>query len=118
MNIADRHKSLYSQIPTFSCKPGCHECCGPVPVSEWETEQIGIENTIDLGIRTTAFTKKASCKLLGPDGCMKYDQRPLLCRLFGTVQGMTCPHGCRPFLGGLSSDQEVSIMKLYHGLLK
>lgn len=25
-----------------------------------------------------------------------YDDRPMLCRLFGTARGMACEHGCRP----------------------
>jgi Fe-S-cluster containining protein len=28
--------------------------------------------------------------------CRVYDRRPLICRLFGMVKAMRCPHGCRP----------------------
>ena len=33
---------------------------------------------------------------LGPNGCTVYDERPLICRLFGTTQTLPCPNGRRP----------------------
>ena len=39
------------------------------------------------------------CSALGPDGlCTQYELRPLICRLFGTMQHpfMKCEHGCKP----------------------
>ena len=33
---------------------------------------------------------------LGPDGCQVYDQRPLICRLFGTTPRLPCPRGRGP----------------------
>ena len=32
----------------------------------------------------------------GPQGCEVYDQRPLICRLFGTTKSLPCPHGRGP----------------------
>lgn len=37
------HKALYAMIPSFKCKEGCTECCGPVPFSDWERAQVKIE---------------------------------------------------------------------------
>ena len=33
---------------------------------------------------------------LGPQGCTVYDQRPLICRLFGTTPNLPCPRGQGP----------------------
>ncbi|MBQ4133278.1 MAG: hypothetical protein IJD04_06050 [Desulfovibrionaceae bacterium] len=80
------HKALYAQIPSFRCKEGCTECCGPVPFSSWEKAQVKIEPG-KLGRR---------CPYLGESGCLIYENRPLMCRLYGTVPEMKCPHKCRP----------------------
>lgn len=37
-----------------------------------------------------------NCVHLGPDGCTVYDERPLICRLFGTTPTLPCPNGRRP----------------------
>jgi Uncharacterised protein family (UPF0153). len=39
-----------------------------------------------------------SCPYLGKQGCEVYDERPLICRLFGTTPQLPCPHGRRPEL--------------------
>jgi hypothetical protein len=33
---------------------------------------------------------------LGPSGCTVYDERPLICRLFGTTKTLPCPNGRAP----------------------
>lgn len=37
-----------------------------------------------------------SCPHLGNNGCQVYDERPLICRLFGTTPRLACPNGQRP----------------------
>ena len=37
-----------------------------------------------------------SCPHLGEHGCQVYDERPLICRLFGTTPRLVCPNGGRP----------------------
>jgi Fe-S-cluster containining protein len=37
-----------------------------------------------------------SCPHLGASGCEVYDERPLICRLFGTTTSLLCPHGRHP----------------------
>jgi Fe-S-cluster containining protein len=37
------------------------------------------------------------CPALGDDGrCRVYDARPIVCRLYGSVDELRCEHGCRP----------------------
>ncbi|MDO8178956.1 MAG: YkgJ family cysteine cluster protein [Undibacterium sp.] len=37
-----------------------------------------------------------SCPHLGKNGCEVYEERPLICRLFGTTPQLVCPNGRRP----------------------
>jgi len=34
------------------------------------------------------------CPFKGETGCAIYERRPLICRLFGHIERMVCPHGC------------------------
>lgn len=78
----------YERIPAFSCIPGCTDCCGPVPFTEAEWNQLAEHPPL------TTHT----CQFKGETGCTIYDRRPLLCRLFGAVDTtrLRCPHGKRP----------------------
>ncbi|MDU5679752.1 MAG: YkgJ family cysteine cluster protein, partial [Pseudomonas aeruginosa] len=37
-----------------------------------------------------------NCVHLGPNGCEAYEERPLICRLFGTTPNLPCPEGRGP----------------------
>ena len=90
--IMDREhlEKLYAQIPTFDCKPGCSECCGVVPVSGIEAESLP----------PIVEKKGKDCQFISPFGCTVYENRPLMCRLFGAVnhRALTCPYGAGPEL--------------------
>lgn len=77
----------YERIPAFTCIPGCTDCCGPVPFATAELAQI----------EPKPFAG-TSCQYTGETGCTVYDHRPLLCRLFGSVDTpkLLCPHGKGP----------------------
>lgn len=79
----------YKRIPTFECIPGCTDCCGPVPMTVAEQTLI-----TPLPFRH----QDARCQYLVDGACSIYEHRPLLCRLFGTVDApkLRCPHGKRP----------------------
>jgi uncharacterized protein len=80
------------RIPTFACKSGCHDCCGPVTTSSEEMSRLP---RLDDAVHEAALTA-FSCPHLGPRGCTVYKERPLVCRLFGTTPRMPCPEGQRP----------------------
>jgi hypothetical protein len=79
-------------IPTFACKPGCHDCCGPVTASSEEVARLPVINE---QARAAALAEWA-CPYLGKNGCEAYLERPLICRLFGTTPRLVCPHGRAP----------------------
>jgi uncharacterized protein len=131
-------KRLYDQIPTFKCRPGCSDCCGPVVGTKQERALAPFLNSlkdtislIDVLRRGGASQELAAGPLLANalqgcstcpyvvengGGCAIYDDRPFLCRLFGASEEkwMTCPHGCGP-------EKKLSVeqtQKLFHQYLR
>jgi hypothetical protein len=85
-------KFFRKHIPSFECLPGCHDCCGPVIASPDEMARLPVKSD---EVRDAALAN-FSCPHLGVCGCEVYDERPLICRLFGTTPKLLCPHGRRP----------------------
>lgn len=83
---------LRSRIPAFVCKPGCHDCCGPVTASSEEMANLPVKSIA----QHEAAHAELNCPYLGKNGCEAYDERPLICRLFGTTPRLPCPNGNRP----------------------
>lgn len=83
---------LRRHIPEFECRPGCHDCCGPVTASSEEMSRLPQKN----GEEHARALAELSCPHLGENGCRVYAERPLICRLFGTTPRLACPHGSRP----------------------
>ena len=83
---------LRRQIPGFACEPGCHDCCGPVTASSEEMSRLPVKSVA----AHDAALAEWNCVHLGPQGCEVYDERPLICRLFGTTASLPCPRGRGP----------------------
>lgn len=80
------------RIPDFECRPGCHDCCGPVTTSSEEMARLPRVSEAAHAAALAAL----SCPHLGENGCQVYLERPLICRLFGTTPRLACPNGMRP----------------------
>ncbi|HSW12084.1 MAG TPA: YkgJ family cysteine cluster protein [Solimonas sp.] len=83
---------LRRKIPSFQCVPGCHDCCGPVTASSIEMARLPVKGK---AVHDAALAD-LSCPHLGAQGCEVYDERPLICRLFGTTPSLPCPNGRGP----------------------
>lgn len=83
---------LRDNIPSFACKPGCHDCCGPVTASSEEMAMLPEKSD---EVHDIALAE-LNCPYLGEKGCEVYEERPLICRLFGTTPKLPCPNGCAP----------------------
>jgi len=84
---------LYSQIPKMVCKEGCTDCCGPVPFNKEELSRLKGKD------RKKCNTGAADCPYSLNGGCDIYEDRPFICRIFGTAKDvplLECPHGCKP----------------------
>ena len=95
-------KALRKKVPPLKCLPGCTDCCGPIVFAKVEWDAVHDKRT------ATSIT----CPYASDDGCDIYEHRPVLCRLFGAVPKMPCPHGCAPGKM-LTSKEGEEIMKRY-----
>lgn len=99
---------LYAQIPAIpDCDGRCWTSCGPVGMSDRENQRIR-----RAGVRITPYEKAMAnverfwCEALtGDKRCAVYEMRPMVCRLWGAVEGLPCVYGCVPE-GGYLSDAE------------
>jgi hypothetical protein len=95
-------EQIYSRVPLIVCKGLCHEVCGAIPV--YPAEPIfQISTFTDLvgpgryGDRVMFSEETMSCPHLSAEKrCTHYEQRPLICRIWGVVVGMPCEFGCKP----------------------
>lgn len=109
-----RLAALYEQVPAGSCSGACHGACCFIEdaVSVRERERVERASgrkleTIDHGIATSAEEAdydpfgnplaRWRCSMLTEDGrCSVYDDRPMICRLFGVTKGIECHASCKP----------------------
>ena len=99
MDSTRRLDEIYATLPQVRCKGLCQEACGPVLMSKAEWQRV----LARLGYWPHAKPhpkklKDLACPMLhkGSGKCRVYDVRPMVCRLWGVVETMRCPHGCVP----------------------
>lgn len=96
-------QNFYSRLGSFKCKGLCQNYCGPVPLTSGEAERLGIKGAV----MTPCKGETLSCDFLSSLGtCTEYENRPLVCRMFGAVDTplLKCPHGCAPIVGRKEGD--------------
>lgn len=94
----DKLEAIYVKLPTIECKGLCHGCCGPVAMTrlEWKRLKSFVGKT-NKQIGPCKGKEGLTCPLLTDEKrCSAYSVRPLICRLWGLVKEMKCPHGCEP----------------------
>lgn len=88
------------------CIVGCHDCCGPVLASPEEVARLPAKTDQE---HETALADY-NCVYLGEHGCQVYNERPLICRLFGTTPRLPCPNGKRPvYMVDSRTEQEIDL---------
>lgn len=101
---------IYRRLPELECKGLCHESCGPIIIGPEEerviAERYGSAPTWDSSL---------TCSKLSGRRCTIYADRPLLCRLWGTVEGMPCIFGCVPKGGRMSNKAARKLMRKVYG---
>lgn len=114
MTPLEQMRALYAELPTIECKGLCANSCGPIDMNDVERARL-----VELGVDIPVFTQEAArrwaanqrvddCPALGPmhqhplmanvrmAKCTVYEDRPLICRLWGLSESMPCPNGCKP----------------------
>lgn len=83
-------QAIWDKVPSIQCKGLCHDFCGPVLMSAAELRIL--EKASGKLFRPSGM----ACPLLQEGRCSAYEARPLICRIWGTVEKMKCPYGCVP----------------------
>ena len=109
MTSGNKLDKLYAKIPTFTCKEGCIDCCGPVPRCKSEEDRI-LFKMQQIGL---------ACPYAVNGKCVIYEKRPFMCRLFGAVASgsLKCPHGCGPE-NPLSEEEAFELTREYSKIVE
>lgn len=116
-------EALYRSLPRMACKGKCSSSCGPVPASPLEMRRIrarGVQWVDWTAVNFPLGEEMAmACTALDvkTQRCRAYADRPMVCRIWGLVEELACPWGCRPEGGFLDSVQGMRLMNLslWHG---
>jgi Fe-S-cluster containining protein len=90
---------IYARIPSIDCQRRCHTTCGLIPLSLPEARRLQRHQlrVVPYGNGELMFDAPLGvCPALRQRDCAIYEDRPLICRFFGVVEGMECRWGCKP----------------------
>lgn len=97
--MPDSLERIYRSVPTVQCRGLCARSCGPIDMSVEERRRIA-DRGVTIEPPTIALLaihdggEPMDCPALVAGRCSVYEDRPLICRLWGAVESMPCPHGC------------------------
>lgn len=90
-------EALYARLPTVACRGLCGAACGPLLLTALEAARMQKADARHRPLRVVGEARAARCVYLSPRGrCAVYAARPLICRVWGLVQRLSCMHGCVP----------------------
>lgn len=99
-------RAIYAQVPSTNCKGLCVEHCNSIGMTPQEQQRIRVRTGLNLprfGAFGTHDDPDALCPALTSGRCSIYNDRPLICRLWGATDSMPCEHGCVPDGGRLTA---------------
>jgi Fe-S-cluster containining protein len=110
-----RHiREIYEMVPEIQCKGLCHNSCTSIDASDLEKKFIQERHGVTFPPPIPAWRLRQMddsgetlprCPALGPlNNCRIYDNRPLICRLYGADAAAPCEHGCVPEGGWLTAE--------------
>ena len=83
--------ALYTALPTLPCQGKCQQSCGVIIMTKPEWLRI---------IRKLGYAPKGKpscvCPMLKQGRCSVHPIKPLICRLWGVTENMSCSWGCQP----------------------
>lgn len=110
--------ALYRSLPRMECKGKCASCCGPAPASPLEKERIRARDVDWVDVTSVSLPTgqvfDLACTALDQKSlrCRVYEDRPMVCRIWGLVEELACPWGCMPEGGYLDSTEGLRLMNL------
>lgn len=107
----ERHEAVrriteaYAKLPPMQCKGLCGHSCGPIGMSGVEEGRFR-----ERGVPVPGMMDPSCPSLDFAGRCSNYDIRPMVCRLWGVVDEMPCPHGCVPEGGRIKSEEGFALL--------
>jgi hypothetical protein len=94
MGVRDRLHDVYARVPVLRCRGLCQDTCGPIPATHHEVRFMERRSHRRYGWQL----KSGHCTFLDESTgrCTCYQERPLVCRAWGTLASSACPFGCEP----------------------
>jgi len=94
-----RKKRGVKMETTFKCLDDCSECCGvvPIPMDTWNkfkhlARKPKVFNEDKAEGVVYAINDDFFCAFLKDNKCAIYENRPKICRDYGLIEGLPCPH--------------------------
>lgn len=112
-------EELYAKVPDTGCKGLCQEHCTTIAGGRREAQRmtdagfpIPTSAAALMRERRSAVTEAEPCAALSEEGrCLARRVRPLICRLWGSTEGLPCEHGCVPEGGRLTDAEAKQLIK-------
>jgi Fe-S-cluster containining protein len=117
-------EEIYASLPGVMCKGLCHDSCGVIPIAPIEREnmaeytgkKVKCDPTIVIGLHSKHRVLRPkddelNCPYLKDKRCSIHPARPLVCRMYGVVSGMPCPHGCVSTMKPLTNEEAHDIIE-------
>lgn len=97
-------EDVWAAIPRIECRKRCAGSCTVIPLHRVELVKLRTQApkaeartyVVAPEVRVLTTTADGHCPLLRFKECTVYEVRPLICRLYGVAEGMSCVHGCKP----------------------
>lgn len=115
----------FRKTESLHCRGLCTDSCGPIPFNDDDRRRIRAyctRNNIpyhDLTINRDMLAQWAinpesvpKCPYLVDGRCTIYPVRPVICKLWGAVEGMKCMYGCVPDDGYIPDDVAREILNV------
>jgi hypothetical protein len=102
-------EAIYARIPDVQCKGLCQDACGPITGGHRELvrmKRAGVTLLPVLAQVEALATTGYTCPALVDGRCSGYAVRVAICRAWGAVEDLRCPHGCAPADGRLLTTAE------------
>lgn len=84
-------KAFLDSQPTVACRGLCHRSCTVIGMTPTEFVQL-----TRVSGKEPKVTPDMKCNYLVDERCTVYENRPMVCRQFGTTERLPCPYGCQP----------------------
>lgn len=111
-------EQLYASLPKMRCIGQCASSCGVVeltPLERARIERRGIDWVDGVAVElpdgqhlSTTCSALDQARLV----CRVYQDRPMVCRIWGLIEALACPYGCVPEGGYLDDLEGLRLMNL------